>query len=308
MKWIEAKVIFDSPNPQVSSDLISNIFFELGLQGVSLEDPFEEPVEGWGADALKKPEHYSVSGYFPINELDEKKRFLLENQLSTIEKDNQILIRVVYRELDEEDWAESWKEYFWPEKITDKIVVKPSWREYKAKADELVVEIDPGMAFGTGTHPTTSLCMILIEKYLKPGDVFLDIGTGSGILMILSAKLGAEKIRGVDKDKMAVNIAEKNLIQNNIKPSKFKVVSGNLANSVNEKFNLIVANILSDVILILLDNITHVMAKNCTLICSGIIEENADSVIQKMTSLGFNIAEVLTKEKWVAIVAQYDNP
>ncbi len=268
-----------------------------------MEDPFEEPMEGWGDDALIRPEHYSVSGYFPINELDEGKRFLLENQLVTLGKDIQIVCRVVYKEIDEEDWAESWKEYFWPEKITDKIVVKPTWREYKANADELVIEIDPGMAFGTGTHPTTALCISLVEKYLKPGDVFLDVGTGSGILMVLSAKLGAEKIWGVDNDKMAIDIAKKNLIQNKIAPSKFKVVPGNLVDAFDEKYDLIVANILSEVILVLLDSIKHIMAKNCTLICSGIIEENADPVIQKMRTLGFNIAEILTKEKWVAIVS-----
>jgi ribosomal protein L11 methyltransferase len=123
---------------------------------------------------------------------------------------------VTYARIDEQDWAEAWKAYFWPEKITDLIVVKPSWREYPAEPQEIVLEIDPGMAFGTGTHPTTSLCIRMIQTHLKPGDAFLDVGTGSGILMIAAAKLGAGTVCGVDNDEVAVTVAEKNLLANHI--------------------------------------------------------------------------------------------
>lgn len=305
MKWIEAKIIFDTQNPLLLFDLIADIFFDMGLDGISQEDPSEEPDEGWGDDAVQKPDHYAVAGYFPVHALDDKKKMVLETRMAELAGEHQITYGIAYHEVDEEDWAESWKEYFQPEKITDTIVVKPTWRDYDASPDELVIEIDPGMAFGTGTHPTTSLCMMLIEKYLTPNTRFLDVGTGSGILMILAARLGAEKVRGVDTDEMAVTIAEKNLILNNIPSELFQVASGNLVEGVDEKFNLITANILSEVILVLLDTIKQIMAENSILICSGIIEENADSVVEKMQAVGLTVRDVIIKEQWAAIVAEY---
>lgn len=305
MKWIEAKISFDTQNPVLLFDLISNIFFDMGLKGVSQEDPNEEPDEGWGDDAARKPDATSVSGYFPFNVLDDQKRMLLETRMAELAKDHHITYRIAYHELHEEDWAESWKKYFQPEKITDTIVVKPTWREYDASPDELVIEIDPGMAFGTGTHPTTSLCMMLIEKHITPGDHFLDVGTGSGILMILAAFLGAKKVTGIDTDEIAVTIAEKNLMLNNIPPDVYQVAQGNLVETVGEKFNLITANILSEVILVLLDTIKQVMAENSILICSGIIEENAGSVVEKMKTIGLTVRDVVIREKWAAVVAVY---
>ena len=304
MKWIEVKIIFESAFPEMAGELIAAIFYDLGLKGVSLEEPGLDPEEGWGDDAVEQPAHYSVSGFFPFREFTGGKRIILKEKLSKLERENEILSKVVYREIDEEDWAESWKEYFWPEKISDKIVVKPTWREYKPEKDELIIEIDPGMAFGTGTHPTTSLCIRMIEKYLRPGDTFLDIGTGSGILMIVAAKLGAEALWGVDNDMVAVEVAEKNLRLNKINESRFHVISGNLIDAVHQKFSMVTANILSEVILELLDDILNVTAVGSILICSGIIEENAGDVIKKMKKSGFSIAEIAEKEKWVCIVAR----
>jgi len=307
MKWIEAKIIFESAFPEIAGDLIAVIFYDLGLKGVSLEEPGLEPEKGWGDDAVEQPIHYSVSGFFPFREFTDSKRIILTEKLSEIERENEILSKVVYREIDEEDWAESWKEYFWPEKISDKIVVKPTWREYEPKTDELIVEIDPGMAFGTGTHPTTSLCVRMIEKYLRPGDTFLDIGTGSGILMIAAARLGADTVCGVDNDMVAVEVAEKNLRLNKIEKSRSHIISGNLVDAVHQKFSVVTANILSEVILELLDDIRKVTAKGSILICSGIIEDNADGVVEKMKESGFSIAELAEKEKWICIVARIPN-
>jgi len=304
MKWIEAKVIFESAFPEMAGDLIAVIFYDLGLKGVSLEEPGLEPEEGWGDDALEQPSHYSVSGFFPFPEFTDGKRVILTEKLSQLELKNEILLKVVYREIDEEDWAESWKEYFWPEKISDKIVVKPTWREYEPKKDELIVEIDPGMAFGTGTHPTTSMCIRMIEKYLRPGDTFLDIGTGSGILMIVACKLGADAVWGVDNDVVAIEVAEKNMRLNEIEESRYHIISGNLVDTIQQKFSIVTANILSEVILILLDDIRKVAAAGSILICSGITEENADAVIDKIKKSGFSISEKVEKEKWVCIVAR----
>jgi len=303
MKWIEVKVIFESSSPELAEDLISRIFYEFGLKGVSLEEPGMEPEEGWGDNAVDQPAHYSVSGFFPAGDLQDSGKTDLLEKLSVLEKQNEILSRVLYREMDEEDWAESWKEYFWPEKITDTIVVKPTWREYKATGREIIIEIDPGMAFGTGTHPTTALCVQMIEKYLKPGDTFLDIGTGSGILMVTAAKLGAKPVWGIDNDSVAVKVAEENLLLNKIRKPDFHLAHGNLIDTIDRPFRVITANILSEVILTLLDQVKQVMREDTLLICSGIIVENAEAVITKMKSMGLDVLECREKEKWVAIVA-----
>lgn len=304
MKWIEVKVIFDFDNKQLATDLISNLFYDFGLKGVVVEDPDDEPAEGWGDGAERKPDHYAVTGYFAKTEQAEKNCKVLEDKLKQLYKENGIIFRIVYQEIDEQDWAESWKAYFWPEKITKKMVVKPTWRDYDAHPDEIVLEIDPGMAFGTGTHPTTSLCLNMIETYLKKCDSFLDIGTGSGILMIGAAKLGAKKVWGVDIDEVAVYIAKKNLLLNNIDSKRFNIKTGNLVDVIKDRFDIVAANILSDVILVLLDSIKNVLAQDGIFICSGIIEENKAMVAEKMEAVGFELIETLTKESWVSIAGK----
>lgn len=304
MKWIEAKVVFDSDNKQLAADLISNVFYDFGLQGVMVDDPEAEPGEGWGEDAEKQPDQDAVTGYFPENSETDHRCRILEKELAILKEKQGIASTILYRQIDEEDWAESWKAYFWPEKISDKIVVRPTWREYAPGPDEIVVKIDPGMAFGTGTHPTSSLCVGMIERHLRPGDSFLDVGTGSGILMIAAAKLGAGMVWGIDIDDVAVEIARKNVSLNGIAPEKFKVLGGNLVDTVDKRFDVVVANILSDVIMTLLDSIPTVLVEEGTFICSGIIEKNRDSVLGKMHRLGFEVMEVRTKEKWVSIASQ----
>jgi ribosomal protein L11 methyltransferase len=209
MKWVEAKVIFDSKDKQLAVDLISDLFYDLDLKGVVIETPEIESLEDWGGDAVM-PEKYAVIGYLPCDEKLQKMQKFVEENLSRLEKTNGIESKIIYSDMNEEDWAQTWKTYFRPEKITANIVVKPTWREYVREHDEIVLEIDPGMAFGTGTHPTTGMCITMIEKYLKRNGTFLDIGTGSGILMIAAAKLGANKVWGTDNDNVAVDTAYKN--------------------------------------------------------------------------------------------------
>ena len=303
MQWIETKVIFSSDNKSQGAELVSQIFHDLGLKGVVIEDPDDEPSEGWGDGAVPRPEHDAVTGFWADNEFSEEKRLMLENSLRQLQKHIRISTRIVCRTVDDEDWAKSWKEYFWPEKISERITVKPTWREYPARPGEIVLEIDPGMAFGTGTHPTTSLCIRMIETWLQPGQSFLDIGTGSGILMIAAAKLGAGSLMGVDIDEVAVDVAQDNLHLNCIDPDIFQVVRGNLVDVVTEKFDMVTANILSGVIVLLLDDIKKVMKQKGIFICSGIINKNRDDVLKKLDEVGFDIRRVETRESWVAITA-----
>ena len=302
MKWIEAKVVFDFDDKQLATDLISNIFYELGLNGVVIEEPTVEHPEDWGEDAIK-PEHYAVTGYFSRDEKAETRHRIFENNLARLEKENGIICKIVYSDMDEADWAQVWKAHFQPEQITTNIVVKPTWREYARSHNEIVLEIDPGMAFGTGTHPTTCMCISLVEKYLKKGDSFLDVGTGSGILMVAAAKLGATKVWGTDNDEVAVDTARKNLMQNRISESTFNVITGNLVDKVTERFDLVAANITSKGILILLDDVKRVMVQNGIFICSGIIEADKNGVLEKMEKLGFGLIEILVRENWVSIVS-----
>ncbi len=304
MKWTEAKVFFDYSDKEVAADLISDIFNQFGLQGVVIEDPDEEPAEGWGDGAVHKPANNSVTGYFPSNSSLSDKCLLLEAKLKELKIRSGISWHITYGEIDEKDWAESWKAFFWPVKIGKNMVVKPTWREYEPGQNDIILEIDPGMAFGTGAHATSALCISMIEKYLKPGDSFLDIGTGSGILMIAAAKLGAVRLLGTDTDEVAVGIAKENLLLNKIEEKRFNITVTSLVENVNERFDIVAANILTDVILNLLENISKNISKNGILICSGITEKNRDVVIEKMKLKGFEIIDTETSDGWVCIAGR----
>ena len=306
MKWVEAKVIIDYSLYQdmdTAIALVSDIYYDIGLNGVSVESPEYDPKADWAKDAAPMPEHYAVIGYFSKNSrLPENCRYL-EAALSRINENQGIITQVIYTDVDEEDWAESWKKFFYPRKISDRFVIKPTWREYQANPGETILEIDPGMAFGTGTHPTTRLCIQLMEAYLKPGDTFLDVGTGSGILMIAADRLGAGHLTGIDKDEDAVAIAIENLTQNQIAPEKYAVKSGHLADKVSGKYDFIAANILTEVILILLADIPALLKSDGIFICSGIIGDKRQWVMDEMVKRGLAVYETRAEEDWIAFAA-----
>jgi len=186
----------------------------------------------------------------------------------------------------------------------ERIALKPSRLKYFLKKSEISFEIDPGIAFGTGTHPTTSLCMDMIERYLNRGDRVLDVGTGSGILMIAAAKMGARMVHGIDKSSAAVDIARKNLILNQIEEKRYRVRTGTLLNGIEEQFDLIVANILMEIIVLLLDDVRKNLKKTGIFICSGMLEGNTHRVLNKMEAQGFEILETRTQERWISIAGR----
>ncbi len=309
MKWIEVKVVFDQPGNdptawELAADRIADIFHEFGLQGVVVEDPDIDPQEDWAEDAVGRAVSHSVSAYLPEDSKLETRCRALEKKLSHLEAQSGLLSRVSYTKRDDEDWAHAWKAYFWPQKISRHLVVKPTWREYTPASDDIVIELDPGMAFGTGTHPTTALCAAMIETYLQEGNCFLDVGTGSGILMIAAARLGAARVCGIDTDETAVQVAAANLKLNAIPPQRFEVTSANLIDDTSDTYDIIAANILTHVILDLIVDIRRVLNPGGVFICSGIIEKKQPQVTRALQNIGFDILETAVKEEWVAIAAR----
>ena len=306
MKWIEVKVVFDADGNPLAGEPIANLFFEFDLQGVIEEDPAMEPTEGWAEDSMGRAQQHAVIGYFPKDRRAKERCRVLEEKLALLKAHSALLYRVSYKELDEEDWAEAWKAFFVPQKIGKKIVVKPTWCGYEADPDDIVLELDPGMAFGTGTHPTTALCIRLIEEYLHRGDSFLDIGTGSGILMIAADRLGAGFVCGLDKDAVAVEVAASNLQRNGLSPRDYSLSTGNLLEGIRDQYDFISANIFTHVILELLDDLPPALVPGGIFVCSGMFEKNKNLVVAKMKNMGFEILDIRSKEEWSAIAGRFN--
>jgi ribosomal protein L11 methyltransferase len=304
MKWVEARITFDAHEPDAAISLISDFFLDMGQQGVSIETPEIEPGLDWADGAEPLIKHHAVIGYLPANHLLAERCRLLEEKLFKINHQFSIRCNVAYRDLDEQDWAESWKAFFYPTKVSEKIVIRPTWREYAAQPGEIIIDIDPGMAFGTGAHPTTAMCIRMIEKFIRQGDAFLDIGAGSGILMLAAEKLGASRLVGIDTDDIAVSVAKENLIKNHVPEEKFQLITGSLVNCISGRFHLVAANIVAEIIVKLLGKIRPVLAENAILICSGIIEKKMDMVNAEIARQGFEVVDMITQEEWVAVAVR----
>ena len=304
MKWIEATVTFDHPEPDLAADLVAALFFDLDLQGVVIEDPTLTAVADRSGDAVAGPAAYAVIGYFVGDRRGEWIADRLAAKLETLRSLIGLVCRVDYRQVDDQNWAEAWKAHFRPQRIGRHLVVKPTWQNFCPQDDDVVIELDPGMAFGTGTHPTTALCLMLIERHMTAGAAVLDVGTGSGILAIAAALLGAGSVHCIDKDEMAVRVAARNLALNQVNPERCSVSCANLLQAVGRTCDLIVANILTEVILELLDDLTRVMSPKALFICSGILRANHRSVVGKMEDLGLEPVEIHHRDEWTAIAAR----
>jgi len=204
---------------------------------------------------------------------------------------------------DDSAWKDKWKEYFKPFRVSDRIVIKPTWEEYDAKDGDLILEIDPGMAFGTGTHETTSMCIEMIEKYLKPGDSVLDAGCGSGILSIAAALLGAQKVLGVDIDETAVEVARENIEKNGV-ADVADARYGDLTRGVDFRGDLVVANLMAELICLLSPDVPAHLSDGGIFISSGILTEKEEMVTADLKKAGFGIKEINRKGEWCCIVAE----
>lgn len=202
----------------------------------------------------------------------------------------------------EKDWAEYWKRFYKPLRLGKRLVVRPSWEAYKALPDDLVIDLDPGMAFGTGTHESTALCVELIERHYQGGKV-LDLGTGSGILAIAAAKLGAQEVLAIDIDPLAVRTAQEN-VDNNKLASVITVRRGDLLQGIEGSFDFAVANILADVIIMLCVPLKRQLKPGAVFVCSGIIRDREDDVRAALEAAGYAPLERLLKGEWVALAVR----
>ena len=203
--------------------------------------------------------------------------------------------------VNDSDWNENWKKYFHTTEIGDRLAVVPSWEEYENKNNRTILQIDPGAAFGTGTHATTSLCLEILEQGVTEGIEVLDIGCGSGILAIASVLLGAQKALGVDIDAQSVKTAKENAEINNI-TDKTEFIVGDLADKVSGKYNIVCANIVADVIIKLLPDVGQFMTEDGMLIISGIIDVRKEDVLAAVKENGFSVAAEAYKDNWCAFV------
>lgn len=304
MEWQEITV----KTTEELTDAVSEIFYDLGAGGVVLEDPkvYAEYIESgeWDYHAipeeLLKREYVIVKGYLPVDEELLCKEEELQNRLAYLSHLFPCtLLEVSFANISEEDWAHAWKAYYKPHKIGN-IVIKPTWEDYKPAQNELIIELDPGMAFGTGTHPTTEMVLEYLQETVREGDIAADVGTGSGVLAIAAAKLGAKHVYALDIDGVALNSASENISLNKVSES-IEVKKSDLLTGFTEQVNLIIANIVADVIIRLLPQAQHVLKTGGKLIASGIIEGRVQDVLDAAQKNGFNVLSQKKSGEWVAM-------
>lgn len=310
MKWIEVTI----KTTTEAVEAVTSILYECEVGGVVIEDPNDflfQDKEDIAWDYIE--ENVFDTGYEGViikAYLNEQKNIVGEVEMVR----EKIKLLPTYginigegsvniTEVDEQDWANSWKQYYKPAKVGEKIVVKPTWEEYEKNEGDIVIELDPGMAFGTGTHETTTMCIKELEKRINNEDVVFDIGCGSGILSIAAAKLGAKKTIGVDLDEVAVKVAKENAELNNV-DSSVEIRYGNLMNVVTEKADIVVANIIADIIAILAKDVSNFLNDDGLFIASGIILDKIEFVKAALLENNFEILEVNTMGEWSAIVSK----
>jgi len=297
-----------------AEDSVSEILRNLGSAGVSISDRTDfETLPEYGLDTLWELDEHKfptkgviIKGYFALESLDADFEKILHQKLDELKAFDLITGQYIVEtnNVADSDWNEKWKEFYHSVPVTRYLTIVPEWEDYQKKnPDEQLIILDPGLAFGTGTHPTTKLSVQALEMVLQGDEVVLDVGTGSGVLTIASALLGADAVYAYDLDEMAVQAAQNNIALNNL-TTEITISKNNLLNHVTIKADVVVANILAAIVIELISDAMRVLRPGGLFISSGIIEEQKEEVFAALRTEGFNIIQVNQIKDWVVIIAQ----
>ncbi len=305
MNWLEISIQVDPELAEAVSDVLSRY----APGGVACQQNALDIVHGqdWRPDGPLEP-MVTVLAYLPLDAEADGKRQRIEEALWHL---GQIrpLPAPQFRAIAEEEWANAWKEHFHVTRIGQRFVIKPSWRDYVPQPEDVIIELDPGQAFGTGLHPTTRMCLAALEEHVQPGDTVLDLGTGSGILAIAAAKLGAARVLAVDIDPVAVHAAEANIRANHVSPV-VTVDCGSLTDVLNSRFEIrdfkfILVNILAKIIVELCNQgLSQVIEPGGWGVFAGLIDTQEDQVRQALARDGLEVVHRLQENDWVGLVCR----
>jgi len=309
LKWIE---VFVKTTSEFEEE-VTNILYEANIQGIIIEDfqdvlDLEKNKNDWDIidpDLLNNYyEGIIIKGYLEEeDDVEEKIDFIKEKIHGLPRYDLDIRdTEVEINTIEETDWNQEWKKHFKPFPVGKNFLIKPSWEEIDEDTERKIIEIDPGMAFGTGTHATTLMCLEALENYLKEDDLVYDIGTGSGILAIAAGKLGANSI-GIDIDEDSVRTAKDNVKLNKC-ADNVKIIKGNLLNKAMDKADIIISNIIADAIINMSGNLNKFLKDSGIFIASGILENKKEEVVQALKANKFEILETSVMDEWLCIVAR----
>lgn len=312
MDWIKMTIRTTTEG----AELVTALLMELGINGAMIEDKNDialnqRPEGQWDiideAIAQRMDDDVLVSSYIAGDERAQDMIAHVRESLSRLARldvgfdKGKLTLEV--SSIDDEDWAENWKSQYKPFRLGTHFVVKPTWEHYLPGEGDQILEIDPGMAFGTGTHETTGMCVALAEQYVKPGDRVIDVGTGTGILAIAAAYMGARDVLAIDIDPVAVRVARDNIALNGLS-DKITAREGDLLEAVDEVADVVIANIIADVICMLAEPVKAHIKPNGLFICSGIARERQDEVISALNDAGYQDLDVRNQGEWAAICAR----
>ena len=314
MEWIELTI----HTTTAGADLVSEALMQEGATGTMVEDRADipDPTKPNGIWEIidpklieAMPEDVLVHAWFEPDASFADKLQALRLRMTELKASigmDMGTLDIGTANVHDEDWSEVWKKFYKPFRAGHHLVVKPTWELYDAQPGDKVIEIDPGMAFGSGTHETTGMCMELLEDALKGGERVIDVGTGSGILAIGAALLGAREVTAIDIDPMAVKVARENIVHNGLQ-DKITALEGNLLDHLDVTCELCVANIIADVICMFAAPLNDHIVPGGLFICSGIIKEREQDVVDALTAADYTILDIRRKGEWVAMLSRRHN-